>query len=94
MVEMDVYGDERRRPLEWQMAVQSTALALGQLLLAAHHEGLAACWLCAPLFAPEVVREVLTLPEDWEPQALITLGYAAEVRKSQRKPLEEVVLWR
>jgi len=94
MAEMDVYGDERRRPLEWQMAVQSTALALVQLLLAAHHEGVAACWLCAPLFAPDVVREALALPEDWEPQALITLGYAAEVRESQRKPLEEVVLWR
>lgn len=93
MSEAVMSGDERHRRLEWQMAVQSTALALGQLLLAAQHEGLAACWLCAPLFAPDVVRDVLALPGDWEPQALITLGYAAEERESQRKPLEEVVVW-
>lgn len=94
MREMDVYPDEQRQRLEWQMAVQSTALALGQLLLAAHHEGLGACWMCAPLFAPDVVRTALELPEDWQPQALITLGYPAEMREKTRKSLEEVVLWR
>ena len=93
MREMDAYPDERRQRLEWQMAVQSTALALGQLLLAAHHEGLGACWMCAPLFAADVVRSALDLPGDWEPQALITLGYPAETREKTRKSLEEVVLW-
>ncbi|HEY53626.1 MAG TPA: nitroreductase family protein [Caldilineae bacterium] len=94
MREMDRYPDDLRQRLEWQMAVQSAALALGQLLLAAHHEGLGACWMCAPLFAPDVVRSALELPEDWEPQALITLGYPAERNEKTRKPLEEVVLWR
>ncbi len=94
MRDMDVYGDARRQKLEWQMAVQSTALALGQFLLALHHEGLGACWMCAPLFVPDLVREVLDLPADWQPQALITVGYPAEERTSERKELEEVVLWR
>lgn len=93
MAEMDAYADEERRRLEWLLAVQSTALALGHLLLAAQHEGLAACWMCAPLFAPATVRATLDLPTDWQPQALITLGYAAETRTKTRKPLEEVVLW-
>ena len=94
MREMDHYPDEHQQRLEWQMAVQSTSLALGQLLLAAHHEGLGACWMCAPLFAPDTVRSALDLPDDWEPQALIALGYPAEERTKTRKALEEVVLWR
>ncbi|MEZ4580208.1 MAG: nitroreductase family protein [Caldilineaceae bacterium] len=42
------------------------------LLLAAHAHGLGACWMCAPLFVPDLVRTVLDLPPAWEPQALIT----------------------
>ncbi|RME81135.1 MAG: hypothetical protein D6775_14415 [Caldilineae bacterium] len=94
MAEMDWHADPQRRHLEWVMAVQSTALALGNLLLAAHREGLAACWMCAPLFAPDVVRQVLSLPADWQPQALITLGYPAETRTKTRRPWQEVTVWR
>ena len=57
------------------MAIQSVAACGQNLLLAAHELGLGACWMCAPLFAPDVVREVLDLPGDWDAQALITLGY-------------------
>jgi F420 biosynthesis protein FbiB-like protein len=88
LVDMDTYPDERRARHEWLMAVQSTAMAAQNLLLLAHAEGLAACWLCAPLFVPELVRETFNLPEDWEPQGLITLGYAAEAREKKRGALE------
>ncbi len=94
MADMDRYPDERRAQAEWTMAVQSTALAGQNLLLAAHHYGLGACWMCAPLFVPQVVAQVLDLPSDWEPQALITLGFPAEERSSERAPLESRVLWR
>ncbi len=94
MVDMDVYGDDRRDQNETIMAVQSAALAGENLLLAAHDAGLGACWLCAPLFCPEVVRAALDLPDDWQPQALITLGYPAETREKTRNPLEMSVLWR
>lgn len=94
MADMDAYPDEQRGQTEWMMAVQSTALACQNLLLAAHAYGLGACWMCAPLFAPEIVRQVLGLPQDWQPQGLITLGYAAEERTSTRAPLDTRVLWR
>lgn len=94
LVDMDRYADERRSLNEYVMAVQSTALAGQNLLLAAHDAGLGACWLCAPLFCPDVVRGVLALPDDWQPQALITLGYPAETREKTRRPLETSVLWR
>jgi F420 biosynthesis protein FbiB-like protein len=93
MADMDRYADERRQGLEQVMALQSTALAAQNLLLAAHAEGLGACWMCAPLFCPDVVRDELMLPDDWEAQALFTVGYPAEQRSSGREPLETRVLW-
>jgi len=94
MEEMDVYPDPLRAEAEWTMAVQSTALACQNLLLAAHHYGLGACWMCAPLFVPDTVRGIFNLPETWHPQALITLGYPAETKEKERLSLEERVLWR
>ena len=73
---------------------QSAAMAGQNLLIAAHAEGLGACWMCAPLFCPDVVSDTLALPEDWQPQALITLGYPAESREKTRRALEECLLWR
>lgn len=93
MADMDSYPDSQRQQNEWLMTVQSTALAGQNLLLAAHALGLGACWMCAPLFAPNVVRQALQLPADWQPQALITVGYPAETRQKTRQPLESRVLF-
>lgn len=88
MVDMHGYPDETRRSAEWIMATQSVALAGQNLLLAAHAEGLGACWLCAPLFCPDVVRDTLGLPEDWQPQAFISLGWPDEAPSRDREPLD------
>jgi coenzyme F420-0:L-glutamate ligase/coenzyme F420-1:gamma-L-glutamate ligase len=93
LAEMDAYPDEARGRAEYLMAVQSTAMATQNLLLAAHAEGLGACWMCAPLFCPAEVREALSLPPDWQPQGLLTLGYAARPGKLKpRKPVSEFVV--
>ena len=95
MAEMDHYADPRRDQAERVMALQSASLAGGYLLLAAHAEGLGACWMCGPLFAPQVVRDALDLPADWEPQALIVLGWPAERPEARkRRPFEDTVSWR
>lgn len=94
MVDMDVYTDEKRSLNEYLMTVQSVAMAGQNILLAAHDAGLGACWMCAPLFCPDVVKATLKLPDDWQPQALLTLGYPAETREKTRKPLEASVVWR
>jgi F420 biosynthesis protein FbiB-like protein len=87
MADMDRYPDARRAQAERTMASQSTALALQNLLLAAHALGLGSCWLCAPLFCPDTVQATLGLPADWEPQALVTLGWPAETRTTERMPV-------
>lgn len=92
LTDMDSYPDARRQQAERQMAVQSVALAGGTLLLAAHAEGLGGVWICAPLFAPQAVQQALSLPQAWEPQALLLLGYPAEQpQERERRSLEEVV---
>ncbi len=92
LADMDRYPDPARTAAERMMAVQSTAMAVQNLLLAASAEGLGACWMCAPLFCPETVRAALDLPADWEPQALITLGRPASAGKpANRRPLAAFV---
>jgi coenzyme F420-0:L-glutamate ligase / coenzyme F420-1:gamma-L-glutamate ligase len=94
MRDMDQYPDGRRRNAEYLMAVQSTAMATQNLLLAAAQEGLGACVMCAPMFCPDVVVEALGLPDAWQPQMLLTIGSPADTGKSRtRLPLEEIVTW-
>lgn len=95
MRDMDTYRDTRRSRAELRMAIQSVAMAGENLLLAAAAEGLGACWMCAPLFAPEEAAAALELPPDWEPQGVILLGEPAEAPqpKPRRSP-SEVTVWR
>jgi F420 biosynthesis protein FbiB-like protein len=92
MSEMDVYPDARRADAEKVMAIQSTANAGLQLLLAAHAEGLGGVWTCAPLFTPETLRAALSLPLSWEPQGMFFLGYPGETPEPRtRKPFEQIL---
>ncbi len=94
MRDMWRYPDRARQEAEHIMATQSVAASIQNLLLAAHAEGLGACWMCAPLFCPEIVKNVCGLPDDYEPQAFVILGQPAEqpVPKTLRT-LDEVRHW-
>ncbi|WP_455367967.1 nitroreductase family protein [[Eubacterium] cellulosolvens] len=78
MKDMIKYPDEKRQLLEYLLAIQSVAASIQNLLLQASIEGLGATWYCAPLFCQEVVQNILELPVNIHPQALITIGYPAE----------------
>jgi nitroreductase len=94
MRDLDRYADERRSNAEYIMAVQATATAVQNMLLLAHARGLGACWMCAPLFCPEAVRAGLHLPQDWEPQALVTLGAPGVLgRDRPRLDPRETAVW-
>ncbi len=87
---MDNFSDEKRQKCERDLAMQSLASALENMLLAAHAKGLGACWFCAPGFCKETVRKILKIPSDVEPEALITMGYPAEKPSvSPKKPLSD-----
>jgi F420 biosynthesis protein FbiB-like protein len=72
------FADEQRQRTERDLAVESLAASIQNLLLCAQSLGLGACWYCAPAFCKSTVRKALNIHQTVEPTALITLGYPAE----------------
>jgi coenzyme F420-0:L-glutamate ligase/coenzyme F420-1:gamma-L-glutamate ligase len=92
---LDSYPDPHRQQAETLMAAHSLGAALQNLMLAAHARGLASCWMCAPVFCPEVVRDALHLGPELIPHALLTIGYGARPPPERERPgIEQIVtLW-
>jgi coenzyme F420-0:L-glutamate ligase / coenzyme F420-1:gamma-L-glutamate ligase len=91
--DLDYYPDERRQSDEKTMAIQSIGAAIQNMLLMAYDLGLDTGWMCAPLFCPEIVCEVLDLDTRLIPQALITVGYAAaDPQRRERLPLSSLIM--
>lgn len=67
------------------------AIAVEHLCLAAAEQGLGTCWVCN--FDASRCKEVMSLPENWEPVALIPIGYPTEesVPEKRRKTLDEII---
>lgn len=66
------------------------AIAMDHLVLGAWSLGLGTCWIAA--FKPDVVKDVLKLPDGIEPVALTPLGYPKTVPSpTYRKPLSEII---
>jgi coenzyme F420-0:L-glutamate ligase / coenzyme F420-1:gamma-L-glutamate ligase len=94
-VTVEKYPDDFRNECERIMAVQSVSAGIQNLLLALWGFGLASRWYCAPLFCPDIVKQILDLPRDYEPQAFITSGYPTSIPPCpRRKPLAEVLIER
>lgn len=85
MENMGKYSDIERQQNERDLAIHSVGAAIHTLLLAAHAQGLGACWYCTPVFCKSQVRQLLEIPENVDPQALITLGYPAESPKKLKE---------
>jgi len=80
------YG-ERGRNL---YAIQDTAAAIENMLLAAHALGYGACWVGA--FDEEEVRRILNIPHGIRPVALIPMGRPAEEPSvPYRRSLKDIV---
>jgi nitroreductase len=73
----------------------STAMAVQNLLLAAHAGGLGACVMTAPLLAGDVWKAVADLPAGFEPTCIIAVGLPAEdPEPPRRKALENIIDYR
>ncbi len=83
------YGDRG----EYLYAVQDTAAATENLLLAAVDRGLASCWIGA--FDERAVAEAIGVDAAITPIAVLPIGYSAESGgRPRRRPLDEVTSWR
>jgi nitroreductase len=73
-------------------AIQDTAAAVQNILLAAVDRGLASCWIGA--FDADAVREAMGITAPIEPVAILPVGYSAEsAGRPARRPLAEVATW-
>ena len=73
----------------------SVAMAVQNMLLAAHAIGLGACVMTAPLLAGEVWSELPDLPAGFEPTCVVGLGYpAGQPDPPRRKSMQHVLEYR
>jgi F420 biosynthesis protein FbiB-like protein len=88
----DVKAVRTQSPQEDLMGIQSVAMAGLQLMLVAHARGLGANWICWPLYAQAETILALNLPETWEPQGMVFLGYPAETPQPKKlQALENII---
>ncbi|MCD8355708.1 MAG: nitroreductase family protein [Clostridia bacterium] len=87
------------RPFDGMVTTSIDASILtDHMMLQATELGLGSVWIC--YFNPEILKEELQLPPEWEPVNILALGYAADMpadpnrHESQRISFEKLVTFR
>ena len=70
------------------------AIVTTHMMLAAHNIGVGTCWVMH--FDPDAMKKTYNIPENYEPVALLVMGYPSEDSEpiemhTKTRPLEEVV---
>ena len=81
------YPDERRTAAEHTMFTVAAGAAVQGLLVALAVRGVGSCWIGSTIFAPDLVRSALELPDDWEPLGAVAVGHAADGPPQPREPV-------
>lgn len=80
------YPDAGRTEAEHTMFTVAVGAAVQGLVVALAVRGIGSCWIGSTIFAADVVRSELELPEYWEPLGAIAVGYPQEPVSETRPP--------
>jgi len=72
------YPDATRTAAEATMFTVAAGAAVQGLLVALAVREVGSCWIGSTIFAPDVARDVLELPTDWQPLGAIAIGHPDE----------------
>jgi coenzyme F420-0:L-glutamate ligase / coenzyme F420-1:gamma-L-glutamate ligase len=86
MTKAHAYADARRTRAEWSLFAHSVGAALQTYMTSLAAEGIASCWISAPVFCGETLKEHFSLPHEVEPQALVLVGYASPDYQARPRP--------
>jgi coenzyme F420-0:L-glutamate ligase/coenzyme F420-1:gamma-L-glutamate ligase len=72
------YPDAERTSAEQTMFTVAAGAAVQALLVALAVRDLGSCWIGSTIFAAELVRAELEVPDDWQPLGAIAIGHPVE----------------
>ena len=75
----------------WNSVTVDVSIALTYAMLAASSHNIKSCWVGA--FYEDEVKKVLNIPENAMVVSIMAFGYTEESRKTDRKPVEEIVCY-
>ncbi|MBB4948947.1 coenzyme F420-0:L-glutamate ligase/coenzyme F420-1:gamma-L-glutamate ligase [Kitasatospora gansuensis] len=78
------YPDARRAAAEREMFTVAIGAAVQNLLVTLTGEGYGSAWVSSTMFCRDTVRDVLDLPEGWDPMGAIAVGRPAEGPKERQ----------
>lgn len=89
-VMMIIYGNH---DVSWKRSFDNkdhcdidVAIAIDHMTLMATELGLGTCWVCH--FNPEIINELIPTDENWEPIAILTIGYPVQIKAPEKKRKE------
>ncbi|WP_030068540.1 coenzyme F420-0:L-glutamate ligase [Streptomyces natalensis] len=89
------YPDARRSAAEREMFVVAHGAGIQNFLVALAGERLGSAWISSTMFCRDVVREVLGLPQEWEPMGAVAIGQPAQAPGERpARPVDDFVVVR